>query len=258
MNGGKVAAISLEGYQRLNPNYKRGSINVYLNEGITYDGFSERLRQQFGVLNVYHEEEGGRYAAAKARAEEKISFYLDKFNIDSVEYAVVYNGEIILSGSSDAYQIEKIMDYGEFMRASIGTYATPLPAVTQLIIVVSLVIVSLILTMTVRSIVVKRRRELGMLKACGYTTKQLSRQMAISFMPMTAAGVAIGCVAGALAFDPLMGAALATTGAQGASFEMNQLAIVLLAVAILVVTYLVAHISAMRIRNVSVYELLTE
>jgi len=257
-NGGRVAAISLDGYLRLNPNYKRSGVNVYLNDGVTFDEFSETLKQRFGVLNVYREQEDSKFAAAKARAEERISFYLERYNIDSVEYAVIYDGDIILSGSSDAYQIERITDYGEFMRAAIGTYAGPIPIITEMIIAVSLIIVSLILSMTVRSVIAKRRRELGTLKSLGYTTKQLARQMAISFLPMTAVGVVIGCATGALTVSPLMGSALEMAGAQGASLNVSTLAVTVLGAVTLLITYLVAQISAMRIRHISVYELLSE
>jgi ABC-type antimicrobial peptide transport system permease subunit len=250
--------ISLEGYRRLNPNYKRNSINVYLGDGVAYDAFSEILKRDYGVLNVYRGVADAKYEAAKARAEEKISFYMEHYNIDSVEYAVIYKGDIILSGSSREYQIEKITDYGEFLSASIGTYSVMIPMIAQAIIAVSLVIVTLILMMTVRAIVAKRRRELGMLKAAGYTARQLAGQMAISFMPMTAAGVVAGCAGGALSIGPMMGGMLSFAGAQSAAFGINPSVVIALGAVTLAVTCAVAYVSSLRIRRISVYELLTE
>ena len=257
-NGAKVAMITLEGYQRLNQNYSRRSINVYLRDGVTPAEFSETLEQRFGVVNVYREGEDERFAAAKARAEERISAYLDHYNVDSVSYAVIYNGEIILNGSSGAYQIEKIMDYREYLAAELGNYTGAVGALTQMIIIVSLLISSLILVMTVRSIIVKRRRELGILKSIGFTTKQLARQMAVSFLPMTAVGVILGCTAGVASVSPAMGLALSAAGAENVSLAVNPLVITVLGAVILLVTYIVANTSAMRIKSISVYELLSE
>ena len=257
-NGGKMAAITLEGYQRLDPNYRRGNINIYLHQGVAFDEFSALLTQNFGVLNVYRQDESSRFAGAKARAEEKISNYLEYYHIDSVEYAVIYDGQVILSGSSAAYQIEKITDFHEVLQVSLGALADAVALITQVFAVVSLVVISLILSMTVRSITAKRRRELGTLKASGFTTKQLARQLALSFMPMTAIGTILGCVGGASLVNPAFDVMLASEGVLDAALVLDPLLITLVGALTLTATFVVAHASAMRIKNISVYELLSE
>ena len=200
-NGGKVAMLTTEGYRRMDSSYKRSSINVYLNDGVTPAVFSEKLNRQ---------------------------------------------------------DIEKIIDYQEFFNAQLGNYTGAIGAVAQVITVVSLLISSLVLVMTVRSIIAKRRREIGIMKAGGFTTKQLARQMAVSFLPITALGVVLGCVIGALTISPAMGAALAAAGAENVVFDVDPLIVAVLGAAIMLVTYAVSNTSARRIRNISVYELLTE
>ena len=258
VNTGRIASVTLDGYQRLQPNYRRNTININLNEGVGFEEFSEQIAQEFGVLNRYRQDEDGAFAAAKARAEEKISTYLELYDVDNVEYAVIYEGEIILSGSSAAYQIEKVTDYREFMKASIDTYGNVFYIVTFVIMVVSLIIIVLILGMTVRSIVTKRHRELGTMKATGFTTKQLARQLAISFMPMTLVGIVVGCMVGSVLVNPLMGVMLGASGVANPSLEINPLVVALVGVLLLVVTYVAANISAKRIKHISVYELLSE
>jgi len=257
-NGGNIGAITLEGYQRLDPNYRRNSINIYLNKGVTFADFSDALKESFGVVNVYKQDEDSKYSEAKKRAEEKISSYLQQYDIDSVDYSVIYNGEIIISGSSSEYKIEKITDYKEFLKANIGGMAGAIALITQVFSIVSLIVISLILSMTVRSIVAKRRRELGIMKASGYTAKQLARQLAISFMPMTAIGVIIGCIAGVSLVDPVMNAVLAEGGAYGAEFAANPLIIIPVGLIIMAVTFAASNFFAMRIKNISVYELISE
>lgn len=257
-NGGRVAAVTLGGYNRLDPDYKRQSINVYFNGGVSYGEFFEKLTQSFGILNVYRQNENGAFAKAKARAEEKISAYMEQYGINSVEYAVIYNGEIILSGSSGAYQIEKITNINEILKAQIGVYSQGMALITGIVAAVSLVIISLILSMTIRSIVARRRRELGTLKACGYTTKQLARQLAISFVPVALLGVITGCVAGVLAVNPAMTAIMSSQGVYKAELAVSMPMIILLGMAIGLATFFIANTSAMRIKNISAYELLSE
>jgi putative ABC transport system permease protein len=124
--------------------------------------------------------------------------------------------------------------------------------------VISIAIGSLILSLTVRSIVAKRRQELGILKSSGYTTNQLVKQMTISFLPMTTLGIALGCVGGAVLFSPMLGAAMTGMGALNYSAVINPFIVAVIGVAVFAITCLVAHISAMSIKKITVYELLSE
>lgn len=255
---GLVCAMTLEGYQRLNPNQKRGSVNVYLKDGVTVENFTTLLENSFGVVNVYKVDENDKYAAAKARAEEKISNYLQQYNIDSVEYAAIYNGEIILSGSSSSYQIERIINYRELINAQTGIFASGISITTQFIAVISLIIIALILSMTVKSIISKRRRELGVLKAGGFTTRELATQLGISFIPAAILGVLIGCVGGGLLVNPAFAVMLGSMGVKNATFTVNPVVIAVVGLLIILITFGIATFSAMRIKNISAYELLSE
>ena len=257
-NGGLVGALSLEGYQRLDPYYRRNNIKIYLNEGETVDDFSDLLKEKYGVVNVFHLDENDKFAASKARAEEKIANYLEFYGIDSVEYAVIYNGDIIISGTSEAYQIEKITDFKAWADSQIEIYGDIVKLLTQVISFISLGIIALILAMTARDIVVKRRRELGVLKSGGFTTGQLARQLAIGFLPCSALGVLVGCTGGALSVNPAITAMFATTGVYNANVYISPVAVAVIGVFTMLFTFTVANISAMRIKHITVYELLSE
>ena len=257
-NGGQMGMITLEGYQRLDPNYRRSNIKVYLTAGVTFDAFSDLLTTQYGVVNLYHSDENDRFAAAKARAEEKIANYLEYYGIDSVEYAVIYNGEIILSGSSGEYQIERITDFNAWADTQVRAYGDIVKLLTQVVSLISLGIIALILTMTVRQLVIKRRRELGILKSGGFTTGQLARQLAISFLPCSVIGVFVGCFGGALSVNPAITAMFASSGVFNANVHIYTPAAVLIGVIVLMFTFAVVLLSAMRIRRITVYELLSE
>ena len=257
-NSGRVCAMTLDGLQRLNPNQKRSTINIYLNDDVSVEKFTKLLEGAFGVVNVYKVNENDKYAAAKARAEEKISNYLEQYDIDSVEYAVMYNGEILLSGSSSVYQIERIMNYRELVSTQIGMFATGISVTTQFITVVSLIIIALILSMTVKSIIAKRRHELGSLKAGGFTTRELAAQLGISFLPAATLGVLFGCIGGGLIVNPVFEAEFSMMGVKNASFAVDPVGIAIVGLIIIFVTFGIVIFSAMKIKHISAYELLSE
>ncbi|MCL2717903.1 MAG: ABC transporter permease [Lachnospiraceae bacterium] len=257
-DGGRIGMMTLEGYRRLDPNYQRDNIKIYFNEGIRFDDFYGFIKANYGVVNVYQDDGDGRFSAAKARAEEKISNYLEFYGIDSVEYAVIYNSEIILSGSSRTYQIEQIVDIAEFISTQISGYADAVSIITMVVSVISLGIIALILTMVVRQIVRKRRYELGVMKAGGYTTKQLARQIAISFMPCVLFGITLGCITGTYTVNPAVTAMFASTGTYNANVYIYPLAAVIIGFLILLFTYMVINLSAKGIKHITVYELISE
>lgn len=257
-NEGKVSALTLEGFQRMNHNQKRTGINVYLSSGVTVEVFTNQLQERVGIVNVYKVDEDDPYAEAKKKAEEKISNYLEQYDIDSVEYAVIYKGEIILNGSSSVYQIEKLTNYQELANSQIGVFANIIGLTTQFITVISLIILALILSMTIKSIMNKRRRELGALKAGGFTTRELVLQLAISFIPVAVLGTLAGCIAGALLVNPAFGAAFQTMGVANSTLAVNPVVMLVVGLLIVAVTFAISVISAMRIRRISAYELLSE
>ncbi len=258
-NGGNVAHMTLEGYRRIEPGYLRHGVNVYLKDGITFDDFSEKLQQQFGVVNVFTNTENDKFSEAKARAEEKISTYLERYGINSVEYAVSYNGEIILKGSSSSYQIAKITNWGEYMETQINSFASGLSTLLAFVSFISLLLIVLILYMTVKTIIVKRRVELGVLKAGGFQTSQLVWQMAVSFMPSAAIGSMLGCLCGAAMVNPaFMLLFSAMGGISEVNFTVSPVAILVIFVSLCLVTLGISTVSALRIKNISVYELLSE
>jgi len=256
LGGLPAAAVTIDGYRRLNPNYAPRTIAVYFNEGVDFYEFSDVLINSFGMLNVTRAYEDDNFAAARARAEERIAFYLEYFGITSVEYAVLLDGEIIISGSSEDFKIERLTDNLSVLVASVDGLAAPFGLLTQLILVVSVIVISLILSVTVRSIVAKRRHELGILKSSGYTTKQLVRQMAVSFMPITTIGIVLGCFSGMLAVGPMLSVVIAPGFT--IALTITPVIIGILCGMFMAVTYVVAYLSARSIKNISVYELLVE
>ena len=257
-NGGQMGVLALDGYRRLDPGYRRNNIHVYLNEGVTFEAFSDIVKTNYGVVNVYRSAENDRFTAAKARAEEKIANYLTYYGIDSVAYAVIYRGEMILHGSSEAYRIEKITDFNAWAETQVAVYGDMVRLLTQVVTAISLCIIALILIMTVRQIVARRRRDLGILKSVGFSTRQLTLQLLISFIPCAVPGVALGCTVGALLVNPAVTAMFTGTGVYNADVHIYPPAVVLIGLLTLLFTFAVVAVSATRIRRITVYELLSE
>ena len=203
-NSGEMGLLTLDGYRRIDPGYRRSNIHVYLNEGVSYETFEELLYTNYSA------------------------------------------------------DIAKITDFKAWAEANISVYGDIVKLLTQVVSAISLVIIALILIMTTRQIVMKRRRELGILKAGGFTTRQLTKQLIISFLPYSALGVIAGCIGGALMVNPAITAMFSSTGVYNANVHILPLVVVMIGALTLLFTLAVINISAARIRRITVYELLAE
>ncbi len=250
--------LTQDGYQRMVPTYQRHSVNVYLKDGVTVPVITKQLEERFGVVNVSRVDPNEKFSAAKARAEEKISAYLEQYGINSVDYAVSYRGEIIIEGSSSAYQIESIQDFRQSINTQIDVFSGAMSALAQIVAIFSVLIVALILSMVLKTIVIKRRVELGILKASGFQTKQLAAQLAISFMPSVLIGSIVGCLCGAALVNPAFKVMFSSMGITNIGFTTNPIALVVVCLLLVSITFGLAMLSAFRIRKISVYALLSE
>lgn len=260
MNGGTLGLLTLEGYRGLIPEYQRNTVNVYLNAGTDINEFIEVLKNKFGVINEQKEEASSddKYAGVKARAEEKISNYISQYGVDSLEYSVSLNGEIILSGGSSNYQIEEIVNFSETLEAKLGSFITSISLLLQVITVVSLAIVTLILFLVIRSIIAKRKVEFGILKANGYSTPELMLQLALSFVPVSICSGVLGAILGGILVNPILTLLFSVLGVSHFVFTINPILAAIVIISIIIATFIIAMAATYRLKSVSVRNLLTD
>ena len=260
---GKMSLINTEGIKLIMPGYSKRTINVYLNEGVNEQDFINEINKRYGKstddANVESSlDENDKYSKVKKKAEEKIANLLTLYNVDSVDYALMVDGKIIVSGNSNTYKIEKITDMKIEMDSALGPVRNTISNLSKIIVIVTMLIISLILSLMIKATIIKRKVEFGIYKAIGYTTRELMVQIALSFMPTTIIGAILGSIVGNVSVKPLLTMALHSVGIS--KFETSINIMVLFGVIILIIgfTFLVAMVEAYKVRKISVYELLTE
>jgi len=107
-------------------------------------------------------------------------------------------------------------------------------------------------------VILRRRQELGIQKAIGFTTLQLMNQIALNMTPVIITGVIIGALAGYFGFNPMMMAFTAGMGVARLSLPVMLDQVVIVCIALIAVAYIVSMLIAVRIRKISAYTLVTE
>ena len=73
-------------------------------------------------------------------------------------------------------------------------YIAAVYAIMLMVLIITVIVVVMILYLVIKTMIIKRKKEFGVMKAIGYSTIQLMNQISISFLPVIITGVAIGGV----------------------------------------------------------------
>lgn len=260
-NLGITGILSLDGIRRIVPSFEPNEFNLYLHPGFKTDQFIEQLEQDYQVLspseqadiNMMSSEERMKY-----QADQKISKLLTMYGVDSADYSLSVNGEVVFSGSSSSFQLQQIDNLELFIETNLGSFIAMVGALVLIIMIATLFIITLILYLVIRYMLLKRRQEFGVLKAMGYTSKQLRMQIALGFMPVCAAGILSGCLIARISLNAVWNMLLAPVGVCRLEFSGNMMLMAALAAGLLLFVFILSYLLSAKIKQITAYELFTE
>ncbi len=150
------------------------------------------------------------------------------------------------------------IDMRELIDAQFGSYADIFGAVASGILCVTMLVVVLVLYMAIKTMILRRRRELGIQKALGFTSAQLMNQVALYFTPIVLAGVALGGIGGYFGFNPLFAAFTRSAGIMRTELSSPLDWTIVTCFAVTALAYLVSMLVAWRIRRIAPHEMIID
>ena len=246
---GFVAFMNKQGISLLYPDFQYSSVDVYLNEGVSVDAFKEFLQSQYKVSVDY---------SSASVAEQKIARLLADYGVSSASYSIWKDGVEIYSGDSSAFLISEITDLKSFARAQMQSYSAALSSIVLVIFFTMLLIVGSVLQVTTKSEIQRSKKEFGIMKAMGYTTKDIIRQVSLRFLIATVLGSAVGAVLAFAAGPAVFAAMFEMMGVTQVTMNGYPLVLVGYSCVLSVILYLLARVICRRIKKITAYELLTE
>jgi putative ABC transport system permease protein len=150
------------------------------------------------------------------------------------------------------------VNFDKGMAEGMASYQKIVAAMGLAMLVITLLVVTLVLYFVISSSVIRKKRELGIQKAIGFTTYQLMNQLSISFTIPIIIGVVIGTLLGAFYTNPMMSVSMKSAGVMRAGFIVDPYWIIAFGAATIVFSYLLSMLITWRIRKISAYALVTE
>ncbi|QNO13496.1 ABC transporter permease [Alkalicella caledoniensis] len=179
-----------------------------------------------------------------------LHIYLDK-NIESSEFRDKIEN---LYGYSFATTIDMYKEFQDGM----GQFSSVLSMVGITILVITLFVVILVLYFVINSSVIRKKHELGLQKALGFTTFQLMKQLSLGLLPPIVMGVFIGSMLGMTQTNSIMTITQKTMGIMRANYIITPSWIIILGAIIVLVSYVFSMLITYRIRKITAYSLVNE
>ena len=123
---------------------------------------------------------------------------------------------------------------------------------------ITILIVLFILYIVIKSLLVKRRQELGIYKAMGYTSAQLILQTAGSFVPVSVAAILLSGTAALVYMPRIYQVIFEALGVMKNNIEISFGFLMLFAAAQILVNIIISILLCMPIRKISAYALIKE
>ena len=154
--------------------------------------------------------------------------------------------------------IVETLDIDENIESQTSMYTAAVFAVMVMVLTITVLVVVMILYLVIKTMITKRKKEFGVMKAIGYSTIQLMNQISISFLPVIITGVVMGGVLGIFFTNPMLSILLSSAGVKRLDFIIHLPIILMICVGILILAYTISMFVSRRIKKISVYQLITE
>ncbi len=184
-NFGRICFMHETGLLRVEPYYEKNSIQVYLEPGLDIDTVIAAMEQKFRVLSPSVNDavrslarrsqdrykcetgQGGGGAGCGAEEAEKLTALISMYGVDSAQYALMVDGEVVLSGDTNDYEIDRIENNRRLFVTNVDSIADSTRMMAALIITGTVLLVVLVLYMVIKSMLTRRRGEFGIYKGSG-------------------------------------------------------------------------------------------
>ena len=142
------------------------------------------------------------------------------------------------------------------IQGAASVYVSLMTIIVIAILALSAIIIAFVLYLLVRTMLNNKKRDYGILKSLGFTTKQLVLQTALSFMPAVIISTVVGVIISCIAINPLMSLFLSSMGIMKCTFEVPLLFSSLAGIGLIMLSFGIACLLSLKVRKIAPRSLL--
>ena len=127
-----------------------------------------------------------------------------------------------------------------------------------MMVLISVLVIVLSMNLLVKTLIIKKQKEIGIKKALGFSSNQLRTELVLSMLPQIAIGSAAGSVLGLIGSNPTLASMLSVVGILKSNMDVYSWMGVVAVMFAVVVSFAIIWIISGRIKKISAYSLITE
>ncbi len=168
------------------------------------------------------------------------------------------SAEKVISRYDSTELIAKAIDSQKMTQTTQEMYMSISAVIIAVIFILTMLIVLFILYIVIKSLLVRRKQELGIYKAMGYTSGQLMLQTAGSFLPVTIFAVLMSSALGMIYMPYINDMIFTSVGAVKNNMELSFTFLMLFAAVLIAMNFVISICLTLPIRKISAYSLIKE
>ncbi len=143
------------------------------------------------------------------------------------------------------------------VKSGVSVYISIMTIIVTGILIMSVIVIAFVLYLLVRTMLNRKKQEYGILKAFGFTTRQLVLQTALSFMPAVVLSTVVGIAGNCAIINPLIALFLSGVGVVKCSFAIPVGLITVSGAGLVLLAFAIACLLSVRIKKIVPKELLS-
>lgn len=181
---------------------------------------------------------------------QNVSYYLNLAADTDIDE---FNEQVTERFGSNVYSTFNFMS---LIEGTGSVYVSLITVIVTAIVILSLIVVALCMYLLIRMLLNSKKREYGILKALGFTTRQLVLQTAMSFMPSVVFSTAAGIFLSTLIVNPLVALFLSGLGIVKCNFLIPVGLNLMAGAALILFAFGAACMMSLRVKKIVPRELL--
>ncbi|MDE7293056.1 MAG: hypothetical protein K2N72_01385, partial [Oscillospiraceae bacterium] len=148
------------------------------------------------------------------------------------------------------------LNINDILFANSKVYIALISAIVAAILIISCIVIIFVMYLLVRTLLGSKKRDYGILKALGFTARQLVVQTALSFMPSVIISSAVGIIISMQIINPLMAVFLSGLGIVKSTFAVPLGFNIIAGIGIDIFAFGAACLMSLRVKKIAPRELL--
>ncbi|MDE6660967.1 MAG: FtsX-like permease family protein [Anaeroplasmataceae bacterium] len=152
--------------------------------------------------------------------------------------------------------VNAVINIRTTLDAAASVYVSLMTIIVIAILVLAVVIIAFVLYLLVRTMLNNKKRDYGILKSLGFTTKQLIVQTALSFMPTIIISTVIGIIISCLTINPLLSLFFSSIGIVKCTFKIPIMFATIAGIGLMLLSFGIACLLSLKIKKIAPRNLL--